>query len=539
MMSSVLAAVVVAFLCGAAPVAALPSPYESPMDIAPQTRIDELVFTRLKRLSIQPSRLCSDAAFVRRVYLDSIGTLPTAEEARAFIVDPDPKKRAALVDRLLERDEFADYWTMKWCDILRVKSEYPINLWPNAVQAYHRWIHTCIRDNMPYDQFVRQMLTSSGSNFRVPQVNFLRAVQSKEPTGLAQAVALTFMGVRPEGWPKERWAEMSIFFSQVGFKQTKEWKEEIVIFDPQKTLGKNKSETKEKEPVPSSLEENREPPALVFPDGTMARVAPGQDPREVFANWLITSKNPWFARNVVNRIWSWLLGRGIIEEPDDVRPDNPPSNPELQAYLERELVAGRYDLKHIYRLILNSKTYQLSSIPGSNKPQAAANFAYYPLRRLDAEVLIDAIDQIAGATEQYSSPIPEPFTYIPEQQRSISLADGSITSPFLEMFGRPSRDTGLQSERNNKPTADQRLHLLNSSHIQRKIDQSEKLRVLFQARGRPRDMIDGLYLTILSRFPTDEELATVRNYSQGNNNRRVGLDLAWALINSDEFLFKH
>ena len=217
----------------------------------------------------------------------------------------------------------------------------------------------------------------------------------------------------------------------------------------------------------------------VFPDGTEAKLSPGEDPRVVFADWLIDAKNPWFSRNIVNRIWAWLLGRGIIHEPDDIRPDNPPSNPELLAFLERELMAAQYDLKPIFRLILNSQTYQLSSVGHSDRPEAAANFARYPLRRLEAEVLIDALNQITGTSEQYSSAIPEPFTYIPEGQRSIALPDGSITSSFLEMFGRPPRDTGLEAERSNRPTADQRLHLLNSSHIQRKIETVPSCRACF------------------------------------------------------------
>ena len=280
----------------------------------------------------------------------------------------------------------------------------------------------------------------------------------------------------------------------------------------------------------------------------------------------MTPKNPWFTRNIVNRVWSWLLGRGIIHEPDDMRPDNPPSNPELLAYLEKELVGAKYDLKHIYRLILNSKTYQLSSVPKSDKPEAAANFAQYPLRRLEAEVLIDALNQITGTTEQYSSPIPEPFTFIPEGQRSIALPDGSITSPFLEQFGRPSRDTGLESERSNRPTADQRLHLLNSSHIQRKIENSPLLQALFASAApkpsgkfnksgkagkfgkpevssgakQPGEVVTALYLTILSRFPTDEELKTVAEYAQSASSKReAAVDLAWALINSAEFLYRH
>jgi hypothetical protein len=265
-----------------------------------------------------------------------------------------------------------------------------------------------------------------------------------------------------------------------------------------------------------------------------------RDPREAFADWLTRPENPWFARNIVNRVWSWLLGRGIVQEPDDFRSDNPPSNPELLALLEKELVSSHYDLKHIYRIILNSKTYQLSSVGGGQDSASETNFARYPLRRLDAEVLIDALNQITGTTEQYSSPIPEPFTYIPESQRAIALPDGSITSSFLEMFGRPPRDTGLECERNNRPTASQELHLLNSSHIQSKLEQSPRLRNLMQY-GNPQAVVNGLYLMILSRYPTEEEWAAVEGYSKSGNikGREVLIDLSWALINSAEFLYRH
>jgi hypothetical protein len=515
-----LASVVVfaAALAGAGP-AKTPSPvFESHADLTPQGKIDKLVFGSMRRLSIRPASLCSDAVFLRRAYLDTIGTLPTADEARQFLGDQSPKKRQALVDRLLERKEFADYWAMKWSDLLRIKAEFPINLWPNAAQAYHRWIRTAIQENQPYDRFVRELLTESGSNFRVPPVNFYRALQSHEPPAIAQAVALAWMGTRAEKWPKERLAGMAAFFAQIGYKSTAEWKEEIIFFDPGK-------------------------PALpaVFPDGTAAQVPPDTDPREVFADWLIAPRNPYFARNIVNRVWYWLLGRGIVHEPDDMRPDNPPQIPELLTYLERELIAAHYDLKHVYRLILNSKTYQLSSIPRTNNAKALAHFAYYPLRRLEAEVLIDALCQVTGTTEKYTSAIPEPFTFIPDQQRSIALADGSVGSSFLELFGRPPRDTGLESERNNRPAAAQSLHLLNSSHIERKIEQSEKLRELVQAAQRPRDVIDGLYLTILSRFPTDDELKVMATYARSSSvgRREVMIDLAWALMNSAEFLYRH
>jgi len=535
--------------CGIAAAALGLNPYDSKVDQTARNAVDDLVFAKLEQCKIKPAALCSDGVFVRRAYLDVIGTLPSGYEAKEFILDRSSNKRRALVDRLLERDEFADYWAMRWSDLLRIKAEFPINLWPNAAQAYHRWVRTCIKENLPYDQFVRQMLTSSGSNFRLGPVNFYRAMQNREPAGIAQTVALTFMGTRANKWPKDKLAGMAAFFAKVGYKSTAEWKEEIVFYDPAKT---NASAANEVAIA-----------AAVFPDGAAALLLPDQDPREVFADWLIDSKNPWFTRNIANRVWAWLLGRGIIQEPDDIRPDNPPSNPELLALLEGELISSHYDLKRLYRLILTSKTYQLSSVPKAasaeeieqrsregaklssiskaGSVEGDANFSHYPLRRLDAEVLVDALDKITGSTENYSSAIPEPFTFIPENLRSIALEDGSITSSFLEMFGRSSRDTGLESERNNRPTADQRLHLLNSSLTQRKIEQSPMIKNLVVAGKTPRDIATGMYLGILSRFPTEDELKLVEEYFQSGKvaRREAAVDLVWSLINSAEFLYRH
>jgi len=489
-------------------------------EVTANNKIDEYVFAKLKELGIQPSELCSDHEFIRRVYLDVNGSLPEPQEVRRFLEDRRSDKRATLIDALLERDEFADYWSLKWCDLLRVKAEFPINLWPNAVQAYHRWIYDSLRENMPYDKFARELLTSSGSNFRVPQVNFYRAIQGREPSAIAAAVALTFMGVRFDQWPEKRRCGMEAFFSRVAYKQTAEWKEEIVYLDPAPTG----------------------PLKAVFPDGVPVQIQPGKDPRVVFADWLITPDNPWFARNIVNRIWAWLLGRGIIHEPDDIRPDNPAVHPQVLTLLEKELVKADYDLRHIYRLILNSCTYQQSSIPRSDHPDAEALFACYPVRRLDAEVLIDALCWISGTGETYSSAIPEPFTFIPPENRSIELADGSITSQFLEMFGRPARDTGLESERDNQPTDAQRLHLLNSTHVQNKIERSGRLNGLIRTAKRNRSMLINLiYLNILSRYPTEAELAAAEKYFQtkGINSSQATSDLAWALINTKEFLYRH
>lgn len=545
------------------------NPFSTKSDAAsPANRIDELVFERLKQKSITPADLCSDGVFVRRVYLDVIGTLPTAEAARKFIEDKSPDKRRILIDELLEKPEFADYWAMKWSDLLRVKSEFPINLWPNASQAYHRWLRASLRQNMPYDRFARELITASGSNFRTPQVNFFRALQNRDPQGVTKAVALIFMGSRAEKWPPERLAGTAVFFSKIGYKPTGEWKEEIVVFDPNKgkapaspatsatpakpaAPAKPSAPAKSAAPAPATTAAPATPPAPattaapvappvpvapLFPDGTPATIPADQDPRIVFADWLIRPENPWFTRQIVNRVWYWLMGRGIVHEPDDIRPGNPPQNPELLNLLAKELVDSKYDLKHIYRLILNSNTYQLSSIPKSKDPQAAANFACYPLRRLEAEVLIDAICQITGTTESYSSMIPEPYTFIPEDRRSIALPDGSITSAFLEMFGRPPRDTGLESERNNRMTAAQKLHLLNSSHIRQKIQQGPALRTILEAGGDGSKTAESLYLTILSRFPTDDEKYAVQEYCRSPGG---GQTVAWALINTTEFLHRH
>lgn len=527
--------------------APVPKAANSPRKPATGNSVDELVFSQLANLKLKPSETCSDEVFVRRVFLDVIGTLPTVEEAAKFIASREPDKRRALVEHLLGREEFADYWAMKWGDLLRIKAEFPINLWPNAAQAYHHWVRTALAENKPYDKFARELLTSSGSNFRVGPANFYRAMQNRTPEGIALTVALTFMGTRADAWPAEKLSVMAGFFSQIGYKPSREWKEEIVFWDP---LGITKAAATNAAQATAAAVMPAAPTAAVFPDGTKVQLPPTRDPRELFADWLITPKNPWFTRNIANRVWSWLMGRGIIHEADDIREGNPPTNPELLAFLEKELIAKQYDLKHLYRLILNSRAYQLSSQPKSSDPAAEANFATYPLRRMEAEVLIDAINTITGTTELYTSAIPEPFTYIPTNTPAIALADGSITSPFLALFGRSARATGMESERINKVLPAQALHLLNSSHVQRKLEQGPKLRAIFDAKRPEAETIEQLYMTILSRKPTVEEVKIASEYTLTSapsatsktataKKREDWVDIAWALINTEEFLYRH
>ncbi len=526
--------------------------FESVTTATPPNIIDKLVERKLSKLGIHPA-FCSDAVFVRRACLDVIGTLPTADEARDFILDQNPDKRIALIDRLLSRPEFADYWAMKWSDLLRVKAEFPVNLWPNAAQAYHHWIRTAVRDNQPYDQFARALLTANGSNFRVGPVNFFRAMQNRTPEGIATTVALTFMGTRAEIWPTNRLAGMALFFSQVDYKPTREWKEEVVFWNPDRdleplTTGTAPAETNMTNHISAAVSNSQprlprsSPIVARFPDGKKIKLPADRDPREVFADWLIAPRNPWFTRNIANRSWAWLMGRGIINEPDDIRPDNQPSNPALLEALEKYLISSNYDMKQLFRLILTSRAYQYSAI--ATKAEAAAGesqFAFYPLRQLDAEVLIDAINRITGSSELYTSPIPEPFTFIPDNKPAIALPDGSITSAFLELFGRPARATGMENERVNRTSPSQRMHLLNSSHIQRKIEESAALKAIINPARKPQAIVDDLYLTILSRYSTADEFKYAEAYAKSGvaDRRAARLDLAWALINSEEFRHRH
>jgi len=494
-------------------------PFETSAFSVPQSRIDAIVFARLAKEGLAPALPCSDAVFFRRVFLDVIGTLPSRDEWAAFQADKAADKRAKLLEALFTRDEFADYWALKWGDLLRVKAEFPINLWPNPAQAYHRLLRTCVRTNLPLDRFARGLLTASGSNMRVPESNFFRAVQNREPRSLAAAVSLAFMGVRQEAWPPAELDALAAFFSRIGYKSTMEWKEEIVFFDESKPAVKS---------------------PLQMPDGQSLDIPPDRDPRAVFADWLLRSNNPWFARNLANRAWYWLLGRGIIQEPDDIRKDNPPSHPELLAFLEREFVSHGYDMRHLFRLIVNSRTYQQSCIPAGPNPRALELFGAYPIRRLDAEVLIDAICAVTGSRETYSSVIPEPFTFLPDGSHAIALPDGSISSSFLELFGRPSRDSGLEAERNSNPSGAQRLHLLNSSQIRSKIDQSPVLRKLLRNPGTPNNTAVQLYTAILCRPPTATEKSLVGDTLGATPNRKDALtDLIWALFNTTEFLCRH
>ena len=410
---------------GAATAEAAPNVFESSARPTPASQLDKIVFAKLSSLGIQPV-LCSDAVFVRRVYLDVIGTLPTAKEAREFIQDPDTKnKRRALIDRLLERDEFADYWAMKWGDILRIKAEFPVNLWPNAAQAYHRWVRASIAENKPYDKFVREMLTSSGSNFRVGPVNFYRAIQNRTPEGIAAAVALTFMGSRAESWPKDRLPGMAVFFSQIGYKPTREWKEEHVFWDPlrfQRRWPANSAPGQAAATATAVASGDRAAGRQRAANGGLSgwnqdQVAAG--PRSAGGLRRLADYAEESLVHAEHREPRLGLAAGARHHPRAGRhPRRQPAEQSRAAGLPGE-GTGRGPLRSEAPLPVDPELQHVSVFlhaPVQRLPQAEANFASYPLRRLDAEVLIDAINKITGTSDLYTSPIPEPFTYIPAGQ---------------------------------------------------------------------------------------------------------------------------
>ncbi|RMF87308.1 MAG: DUF1553 domain-containing protein, partial [Planctomycetota bacterium] len=502
-------------------------------------RIDELVSAKLEELGIPPSEVCSDEVFIRRVTLDTLGRLPTPEETRAFLSDKSADKRSKLIDRLLASTEFADFAALKWGDLLRIKAEFPSNLWPNAVHAYYRWIRDSLAQNKPYDQFVRELLVSSGSNFRDPPANYYRAMEKRDPVAFAESTALVFMGVRLEcarchGHPNEPWTfdddvAMGAFFSQVKFKSTKEWKEEIVYVDPRITY---------RHPV------TRQTVVPRFLDGTTPDIPPNTDPRAVFADWLTSPENPYFAKNIVNRIWFWLFGRGIVHEPDDMHPTNPPSNAALLDYLAEELVKNDFDLKSIYRLILNSATYQQSSetVPGNEEDETY--FSHYVPRRLAAEVLSDAIGDVTQRWDRFESRVPEPYSNWPLGYRATRMFDGSVNTPFLEMFGRPPRDTSYECDRDNNPSMRQAIYLVASSTMESKVAGSPRIQAWIRDKLPDEKIVDELFLLAFSRLPSEQEKATALEYlkqngTSGSARTQAVQDLMWAALNSKEFLFQH
>ena len=496
------------------------SPYECPAEFDWNTPVNQALFRHWTKHDCVPAVMASDAVFLRRVALTVAGRLPTAAETRAFLADKRPDKRAAAIEKFLDSPEYADMQAMRFADMLRIKSEFPINLWPNAVQLWHRAIRDDLAADRPLGAMFREMLTASGSNFRVPHANFFRASADRSPRGLAATAMLTVMGMRLERLAPERAEKFAVLFSRIRFKSTHEWKEEIVYTDYR----------------PVQLE-------AVLPDGAPVSVAsPETDPRQVFAAWLAKRGDGYFCRAVTNRVWHWVFGRGIYPVADDL-PMVPaggavPFCPELQEVLNTELRTHRYSLRHLYRVILNSAAFQAASAPGASA--RTGHFAAYPVHRLEAEVVVDALASVLGGYDRYMSVIPEPFTFLPPRTRAVTIADGSISTGVLDNFGRPPRDAGTLDERNAKSSESQNLYLMNSAGLSGRINRY--CRGLQKRYRKENDRLNGLFLELMSRYPTEHERAVFRAYQRSMARKeqfQAWTDTVWVLVNSKEFLFYH
>jgi hypothetical protein len=491
--------------------------------------IDRHVFAKLKVLQIEPAPLCTDAEFVRRAYLDAAGRLPRPDEVRSFLADSDPKKRAKLIDRLLELPEFADWWALKWSDRLGVNQRFVGKI--GAVK-YHQWVRGAMAANVPEDVFARTILTASGANYSNPPAGFYRRLRN--PEFRAEEIAQLFMGARVgcakchnhpgENWTQNDYYGLAAFFARIQYRNGPFF---VGIYDKEETvLAKRDGEMKH----PRTGEEV--PPK--FPGGTVADLGPEDDRREAFARWLTAPDNPYFARAAANRIWFHLFGRGIVDPVDDFRGTNPPSIPALLDALAADLVANKFDRKHLIRTIMNSRVYQLSGEKNAANADDVRYFSRHVPRRIAAEALLDAVCDVTG--------VPEKFKGFPEGTRAVQLPDGEFPYTFLQVFGRPPRASACECERDTDTTLHMALMLQGGDFIQSKLTNPDGRVRKLAASGLPDDkLIEEMFLLALSRGPTVEEVRTIRDAFEkdGRSRREHCEDLMHALLNHVEFLFQH
>lgn len=517
-----------------ASVAALPAP-------APRCFVDEHAARKLRKLNVPASPLSSDSEFLRRVSLDVIGTLPTPEEARAFLADKSPNKRAAVIDRLLERPEYADFWSVKWADILRVNRSLLGN--DENAQKYHEWIRESLISNKPYDRFVREIVTATGAGQINGASNFYRVTFGSKNGAQAEvtnAVSQTFLGTRIEcaqchHHPYERWSQddfygMAAYFTRLKSRQ---------LAQKGDKTPKNKRaadiEYFVDDSGPASIKHPRTR-QIVAPkplDAPPSPVVGGEDPRVRLADWMTARDNPYLARAIVNRLWAHYMGRGIVEPIDDMRVTNPPSNPELLDALAADFTGHRFDIKHITRVILNSDTYQRTGAAVGDNRLDRQNFSHAYPKRLSAEVLLDAVCAVTG--------VPEKYAGLPEGTRAIQLWNNRTPSYFLDTFGRPLRVSSCECERSSEPNVAQALHLMNAPQLQARLASESGRAARLAAGEKPEnEILDELFLAALSRFPTEDERREAGRFLKSATNRRQAIeDILWAILNGREFQFNH
>lgn len=506
-----------------------PAPPETYSQLPRHNFIDELIWAKLQTLGIAPSAPCDDATFHRRAFLDVIGRLPTPDETRAFLADTAADKRVQLVDRLLERPEYADYWANQWADLLRPN---PYRVGIKAVFNLDGWLREAFRQNKPYNQFVRELLTAQGSTFHNGAVTVFR--DRREPDEITTMVSQLFLGIRLdcarchhhpfEVWSQDDFYSFAAYFARIGRKGTGlsppiSGGEEVIFTAPKGEV---------KHPVTGQVMS----PKPLF--GSTPEIGSDDDPRRVLADWIVSDDNPYFAKVIVNRIWADLLGRGLVDPVDDLRATNPPTNPALLDALAEQFRKDGYDLKKLLRTIMTSYVYGLSSLPGERNVGDTRYYSRHYRQRLRAEVLLDAVTDITG--------LPETFAAMPPGSRAMELWTVRSQSLFLDSFGRPDPNRDPPCERSPESTVVQALHLMNAPGLHNKVaSDSGRAAKLAASKKTPAEIVTELYLLAYCRLPTAEEQRVCLSVFERPqvSRRQAAEDILWALLNTPEFIFKN
>lgn len=504
-------------------------PHAAPLnelpDFTPAGRIDELAAARWMKLGLQPSPVSDDATFIRRVTLDIAGRLPAVDETRAFLADKSPEKRNALIDRLLDSPDYAAFFALRWGTILRnsrlAGSE-------DAAYAFHNWLKDRIARNVPYDEFVRGIVAAAGEWPDAPAINWFWQSRDDQLHQVTADTAQVFLGLRLQcarchHHPYERWGQedyygLAGFFTRLGRKS---------FGQPPPYFASSKVTTGERNPLTGKVPEPK------YLDGEPAVFSPDEDPRHGLVDWMAKPENPFFARTLVNRLWGHFLGRGLVDEVDDMRATNPASNSALLDWMARDFVEHGFDQRHVVRQIVQSKVYQLASEPTEHNADDRQNFARFYGRRLYAEVFLDALDQATGSKTRFSG--------MSGAARAVDLPHEGFGSYFLDTFDRPQRVSGCECERSSAATLAQVLLLSNSDEIENKINDGNGrvARHVKEQTALP-EIIEELYLASLSRRPHADELRRIEVYLESEADRQLALqDVLWVLINSKEFAFNH
>jgi hypothetical protein len=517
---------------------AVPFPHEvsqADLDRLPRKNfIDDHIATKLKSLNLAPSGQAPDEVFIRRAFLDAAGVLPTAEEVEEFLRDASPDKRSKLIERILDKDEFVDYWAYKWSDLMLVSSR---KLAKPAMWSFYNWIRDSVKENRPWDQFARDIFTAAGSTRRNGALNYF--VLHKDPIELSENVTKAFMGqtltcARCHNHPMEKWTQRQYYeftnlFARIGIKNATNPGEVIVYA---KSTGDVNHPRLLRPLAPAPL------------DGESLDLDSPQDRRIAFANWLTDPENPFFAKNVVNRVWGNFMGRGFVEPLDDLRATNPASNEDLFNALAKDFAAHGYDVKHLIRTIMNSGAYQLSADSNATNQRDEKYYSRYIVKRLPAEVILDAISQVTGVPGQFPGYAPG--------IRAMQLPDVRVESQFLKVFGRPDRVICDVGERSSAPSISQALHVINGESLNGKLRNPNGYAALFLKLGLTDERIlEHVYLSAFSRYPTETEkqslLAALKQSRASGGTPEARLearqhaleDMLWALLSSKEFLFNY